>query len=158
MKRLPVLVLFLAAGCSARETAPSPRRVRIRVTTEAGFEARHRSALEIILGEPSRTLGEMMRDSVGTELAERGIEVVSGAETGAEAELEISLGAWNLENVSSSNVASVAFTLTLRRAGALEASWSFTMPQRTVTLRPGEARDFPAFIGRLAREAMRTWP
>ncbi|MCE9584686.1 MAG: hypothetical protein K8T20_19515 [Planctomycetes bacterium] len=158
MKRMTVLAVFLTAGCTARETAPSPRRVRVRVTTETGFEARHRSALEIILGEPSRTLGEMMRDAVGAELADRGIKVLPDGEPGAEAELEISLGAWNLENVPSANVATVAFTLVLRRDGDPEASWTFAMPRRTVTLRPGEARDFPAFIGRLAREALRTWP
>lgn len=152
MKFLPLLLLL--ASCASAPDADSPRRVSLRLSAPAGFDDRHRSALERITGGRARTIPEMAKEALSEELEARGVEVVEGD---GEAILEATLGAWDLDRISSGGNATVDLALALRKPDG-GTSWSVRIGPRTVSLRPGEARDPGALVKRIVNEAMRGYP
>ena len=154
MKRI-AWICVMAAGCSARQEVRSPASVEIRIPADGEFDATHRSALERISGEAPRTIGIMLRDAVREELTGRGVSVV---ERGGDGVLEITLGRWDLENVTASNSVTLEFSVKLRSVPAGDLLWSRDVDSRTVLLRPGERRDLGEFVRRLVMEEMRSYP
>ena len=168
---LPLFLLALA-GCAGTPDAARLEAVVVVVQEDQARTERDGPVLRLLLGEDSRTAGELMRDAVVDELAKSARAAFSAppgaafgdtldrlrSEGGADGLLWIRMGPWTLDSVNTSTMVTIEHEFTLYRVADGAVVWSYRVPRRTVALRPGEQRDLAAFVRRVAIEALREAP